>query len=115
MVVIDCARCGFFEPIRTRVVNQTSFSQILPCGETYTFTVSAVTKLEASTDSQVTYTVETTVETVENLAVTFIPGKHNGSEVSPTDDIITQIDDKFVLTWDPPVKLSSSSIQVCVT
>ena len=111
MIITVCPRCGNFDPIRT-VVNTTSFNQTLSCGQTYVFTVTAVTKLEVSAASQVTLALKpVSVEPVSNLTVKYFPGYLDGSGFIPDKDWIKSVD-RFLLTWDPPKTLAAASIQV---
>ena len=111
MVITKCPRCGNFDPIRT-ITNETSLSQTLPCGQTYVFSVSAITQLEASAASQVTLSLKkVSVEPVSNFTVKYFPGYLNGSGFIHDKDRIKSVD-RFLLTWDPPKALAAASIQV---
>ena len=102
-MITACPNCSNFEPIRTKInVTITSLSQNLSCGQTYVFTVTAVTKLEVSTARQTSLQLEpAAIEPVTNLTVKYIPG--NFSDESW---------DRFQVTWDPPKNLSPRRIQV---
>lgn len=104
VVITRCSSCGRFDSIRRRI-NGTSLSQNLSCGQTYVFTVTAVTLLESSTARQTQISLTSANVAVENLTVSYFPAN--------LSDVITDAWwDRFLLTWDPPKNLSPDKIQV---
>ena len=98
MVITACPNCSSFEPIRSKI-NGTSLSQNLSCGQTYVFTVTAVTQLEASTPIQTYVQLKpAAIGPIANLTVKYFPG--NLSDVVSDESF-----DRFLLTWDPPKNL----------
>jgi len=98
VVITTCPNCSSFDPIRTKI-NGTSLSQNLSCGQTYIFTVTAVTQLEASAPIQIYVTLRpVAIGPVANLTVKYFPGKLS-------DVVSDESFDRFLLTWDPPKNL----------
>ena len=104
MVITRCSSCGSFDSIR-RKINGTSLSQNLSCGQTYVFTVTAVTQLESSTVAQTQISLTSADVAVENLTVNYF-------QANLSDVITDESWDRFLLTWDPPKNLSPDKIQV---
>ena len=103
--------CVDFDTRRT-MVNDTSLRQNLPCGQTYVFTIRAVTQLEAGAASHATLSLKPAdIEPVTNLAVKYLPRSGNISNIS---SVVNPDEswDRFILTWDPPKNFSADKIEV---
>ena len=93
MVTTECIHCSFNTTHHNP--KNTYLDMLVPCGNTYIFTVRAVINDESSNDKKVNVTLPTTAGAVTNLAVKFIPGKNK-------TDWIKKREDALQLTWDPP-------------
>ena len=112
MVITECVGCD--NTTRHLSYNR-SLTLDLPCGNTYSINVKAVTASDFnSADSKVTMSIKPEVGSVTNLVVKFIPGDNrtgNATTGNSTDGI-KQLQDGFLLTWGPPNNVKPASIKV---
>lgn len=103
IVVIECPDCASFktDPV---VREETNFTQILPCGNSYKFTVRGVTKDSKRTqESTKTLSLPAPVGKVTNFTVKSKPVK--------PDDILGGEKECSVIRWGPPQEKEPSSAE----
>ena len=107
VVVTTCPNCSGHFRLSAKIYNETSFNQSLYCGQTFDFTVTAVTTHLGSSNPSKTSVSLTSADVglVANLIVNYVPA--NLSDVN-----IEKHSDRFLLTWDPPKHFSQDKIQV---
>ena len=105
VVSIECPACSDFQTNNSKVSN-TSFSQELPCGNEYIFTVRASDTLQNGAESHVAISLNSPVGPVTHLTVQFIPGNGTADRI---------VHDNFLLKWDPPKDAASSGFKVLGT
>ncbi|KAJ7384231.1 hypothetical protein OS493_022861 [Desmophyllum pertusum] len=101
VVSIECPACSDFQTNNSKVSN-TSFSQELPCGNEYIFTVRASDTLQNGAESHVAISLNSPVGPVTHLTVQFIPGNGTADRI---------VHDNFLLKWDPPKDAASSGFK----
>jgi len=97
VIVTKCDNCHFHNTTRNQT-NNTSLSLNLSCGNTYTFTVRAITRYCSSPGSETSVSTKSQADAVTNLVVRL----HH----------YTKGNNWFLLTWSPPKNIQAATIKV---
>ena len=106
MVTTECIHCGL-DTTNVDVAFHTRLDRLLPCGNTYIFTVRAVINGKSGDGRKILLRMEPQAGAVTNLAVKFIRGKNESGWIEKGED-------GFQLTWDPPSNLDPDKIEVVI-
>ena len=102
MVIATCSYCD----TRRMIVNgsRTGYSLMLPCGNSYTFSVRAVIEDVTGKESTAHITLPSDIGAVTDLAVNVI-------SVNKSQQL-DRLEKVFVLTWNKPKDVDASDIEV---